>query len=137
MGLEVAKSVAAGIAVGLALLQGLAMLQVQGKGPALFPFEKQVLRRWHRRGGVAALGLMTAVAAACVLGEGIYAYPFRVWVHAVAGTLAILVLLVKVVFTHRTRRLVRYNGLLGRAAGLLILIAFLASVAGYYLSSRF
>jgi len=132
MSLETAKSVATTVILVLALLQGLEMAQIKGGG-RLLPFEKATLRRFHRRGGVTALVLMTGVAATCIIERRHYTYSLRVWTHAVAGSLGVLILLTKVVITHRARRFLRINEILGRAVGLLILVTFLASVVGYYL----
>jgi len=86
----------------------------------------------HRWGGIAALILTLAVAVACVLGESYGLYSPRVKAHTAMGVLAILVLLLKVVITHRFRRYLRHNTALGIAAGLLILGTFIASVLWYF-----
>jgi hypothetical protein len=130
--LETIKSVATAAVLALALLQGLEMAQIKG-WVRLLPFGKAALRRFHRRGGVAALILTAAVATTCIIGEGYSIYSLRVWVHAVAGSLAIWGMVTKVIITHRARRLLRVNETLGGLIGLLILTTFLASVVWYYL----
>lgn len=132
MNLETVKSIATTIVLLLAFLQALGMAQVQGAF-RLLPIEKQTLRRLHRGGGITVLLLMALVAAACVFGEGPRLHPLRVGVHAAAGSLAMAVLLAKIVITHRARRLLRFNKALGGVAGTLILVAFIASVVWYYL----
>ncbi len=133
MSLEALKSVLAGLVLILALFQGLEMAQIRGKIPTLFPAKRQTLRRWHRGGGVLALTLLIVIGLLCIFGEGTHLYSSRLWLHAIAGSLAILALLVKVVITYGARRLLRVNDVLGGLVGLLVLIAFLASVVGYYL----
>lgn len=132
MTLEMVKSAIATIILLLAIAQALEMTQVLGY-VRLVPVEKRTLRRMHRRGGIAALILMSVVAAICVLEEGIYFRPLRVGIHAIAGPLAMVVLLTKIVISHRARRLLRFSKILGGLAGALILITFVASVVGYYL----
>ncbi|MCX7682565.1 MAG: DUF6529 family protein [Anaerolineae bacterium] len=132
MNLETMKSIATTVVLLLALLQVLEMAQVQGS-LRLLPVEKQRLRWLHRGGGIVALLLMFLIAAACVFGEGLRFYPLRVGIHAVAGSLAIAVLLTKVVITRRARHLLRFNKALGGIAGVLILVTFAAGVVWYYL----
>lgn len=131
MSLEMLKSVMTTIVLALALAQALGMAQVRGY-VRLLRVEKKRLRRLHRWGGVAVLVLTLAVAVICVFGEGYTPYSLRVQAHAVMGVLAILVLLLKVVITHRFRRYLRYNTALGTAAGLLILGTFIASALWYF-----
>ena len=131
MSLEMLKSVMTTIILALALMQALGMAQVRGY-VRLLRVEKKRLRRLHRWGGVAVLVLTLAVAVICVFGEGYTPYSLRVQAHAVMGVLAILVLLLKVVITHRFRRYLRYNTALGTAAGLLILGTFIASALWYF-----
>jgi hypothetical protein len=86
----------------------------------------------HRWGGIAVLVLILAVAVICVFGERYAYYSLRVKAHAVMGVLAILVLLLKVAITHRSRRHLRFALALGAAAGLLILGTFMASALWYF-----
>jgi hypothetical protein len=130
MSLEMLKSIVTTVILALALGQALGMAQVRGY-VRLLPLAKKRLRMLHRRGGIAALVLTLAVAVTCVAGFGYELYSPRVKAHAVMGALAILVLLLKVVITHRFRRYLRYNTALGAAAGLLILGAFTASALWY------
>jgi hypothetical protein len=127
------KSVVTTVVLALALVQALGMGQVRGY-VRLLPFERKRLRQWHRWGGIAGLVLTCVVAVMCVSGiGGRYAsYSARVLAHLHMGTLAILVLLVKVVITNRFRRYLRYNTALGIAAGLLILGTFVTSALWYF-----
>lgn len=132
MNYEMMKSIAATLVLLLALLQVVWMAQVQGF-LRLLPVEKRTLRQLHRGGGIAVLLLMVLIALACVFGEGLYFRPLRVGIHAVAGSLAIAILVAKVAITRRARHLLRFNKALGAVAGILIMVAFIASVVLYYL----
>jgi hypothetical protein len=134
MSLEMFKSVVTTVVLALALGQALGMAQVRGY-VRLLPVDKKRLRQWHRWGGIAVLVLTVAVAVICVLGiGGRYAYySLRVQAHAVMGTLAILVLLLKVAIAHRFRRYLRFTLVLGTAAGLLMLGTFAARALWYFI----
>jgi ribose/xylose/arabinose/galactoside ABC-type transport system permease subunit len=131
MSLEMLKAIATTVALVLALVQALGMAQVRGY-VRLLPFEKKRLRQWHRWGGIATLVLALAVAVTCVCGLGYGLYSTRLQAHAVMGALAILVLLLKVAITNRSRRYLRFNLALGAAAGLLVLGTFIASALWYF-----
>ncbi len=131
MSLEMLKSIVTTVILALALVQALGMAQVRGY-VRLLSIEKKRLRMLHRWGGIAVLVLTLAVAVTCVVGFGYELYSPRVKAHAVMGVLAILVLLLKVVITHRLRRYLRYNTALGATAGLLILGTFMASALWYF-----
>lgn len=126
MSLLMMKSVLTTILLLVAIAQALGMAQVRGYVQFL-PVERKRLRQRHRGGGIGALILALAVAAMCVFGERYAYYPPRVLAHVVMGTLAIVVLLLKVLITHRWRRQLRHNTALGAIAGLLILGTFAAS----------
>ncbi len=130
MSMEMVKSVVTSIILALALVQALGVAQVRGY-VRLLPVEKKRLVQWHRLGGVATLLLALVVAAMCVFGERYAYYSPRVQAHAVMGVVAILVLLLKVAITHRSRRHLRFALALGAAAGLLILGTFMASALWY------
>jgi hypothetical protein len=133
MSLGMFKSIVTTVVLALALGQALGMGQVRGY-VRLLPLEKKRLRQWHRWGGVAVLVLTCAVAVICVFGIGgryVYYSP-RVLAHLHMGTLAIVVLLLKVVIAHRFRRYLRFTLALGAAAGLLILGTFVASALWYF-----
>lgn len=132
MSLQMLKSIVTTVILVLALMQALGMAQVRGY-VHLLPLSRRQLRRLHRWGGIAALILTLAVAVACVLGESCGLYSPRVKAHTAMGVLAILVLLLKVVITHRFRRYLRHNTALGIAAGLLILGTFAASALWYFI----
>ena len=88
----------------------------------------------HRWGGRATLVLTLAVAVICVFGiGGRYAsYSPRVLDYLHMGSLAIVVLLLKVVIANLFRRYLRFTLALGAAAGLLILGTFAASALWYF-----
>jgi hypothetical protein len=127
------KSVMTTVILALALVQALWMAQVRGY-VRLLPFAKKRLRRWHRWGGIAVLVLTLTVAVMCVfaIGGRYASYSPRVLAHLHMGTLAIMVLLLKVVITNRFRRYLRFTLALGAAAGLLILGTFVASALWYF-----
>jgi hypothetical protein len=131
MSLEMLKSMVTTMILALALMQALGMAQVRGY-MRLLPVEKGRLRLWHRWGGIIALALTLAVAVTCVFGFGYELYSFRVQAHAVMGSLAALVLLLKVAITNQFRRYLRFALALGTAAGLLILGTFVASALWYF-----
>lgn len=102
----------------------------------LLPFDKRVLRQFHRWGGIATLVLMLVVAVICVVGEGFVLYTLRVWVHAVLGILSLLILAAKVTITHCFRHYLRFNTGLGIAGEVLILGTFAASALWYFATGR-
>jgi hypothetical protein len=117
--------------MALALFQALEMAQIRGY-VRLLPFDRGVLRRLHRGGGIATLALLLVVAVVCVFGEGYVLYNLRVCTHATLGVLSLLVLAVKVAITHRFRGYLRFNTGLGITAGVLILGTFAASALWYF-----
>ncbi len=131
MSLEMIKSIVTTVAVVLALVQVLEMAQIRGY-VRLFPFDKRVLRQFHRRGGITILVLVLVVAMICVVGEGFVLYTLRVRAHAVLGVLSLLILAAKVTITHRFRHFLRFNTGLGIAGGVLILGTFAASALWYF-----
>lgn len=135
MSLEMIKSIVTTVAVVLALVQVVEMTQIRGY-VRLLPFDKRVLRQFHRGGGIATLVLVLVVAVICVGGEGVVLYTLRVWVHAVLGVLSLLVLAAKVTITHRFRHYLRFNTGLGIAGGVLILGTFAASALWYFATGR-
>ena len=132
MSLEMLKSVMTTVVLALAVVQALGGAQVRGY-VRLLPFDRRQLRRWHRWGGIAGLVLTLTVAVICMFGiGGNVSYSLRAQAHVAMGTLAILVLLLKVAITHRFRRYMRFTLALGAAAGLLILGTFVTSALWYF-----
>jgi hypothetical protein len=125
------KSIATTVGVALALLQALEMAQIRGY-VRLLPFDRRVLRQFHRWGGITKLALLLVVAVVCVFGEGYVLYNLRVCTHAALGVLSLLILAVKVAITHRFRRYLRLNTGLGITAGMLILGTSAASTLWYF-----
>jgi hypothetical protein len=131
MSLEMVKSIMTSVVVVLALVQALEMAQIRGY-VRLLPFDKRVLRKLHRRGGIATLVLMLVVAVICLVGEGYALYTLRVCTHVVLGVLSLLILAAKVTITHRFRHYLRFNTGLGVAVGVSILGTFASSALWYF-----
>jgi hypothetical protein len=132
MSLEMLKSVVTTVVLALAVGQALGGAQVRGY-VRLLPFERRQLRRWHRWGGIVVLVLTLVVALICMFGiGGNVSYSLRVQAHVAMGSLATLVLLVKVAISHRFRRYMRSTLALGIAAGFLILGTFVTSALWYF-----
>ena len=138
MPLELVKTLLAAAAVLLALFQGLVMLQVRGKFK-LFPAKAKTLIVVHRWVGRATLALVTLIGLLClyvVFGLGYPIGSAHVISHAVLGTSAGLVLVVKVAIANRRRAYLRHALRLGVAAGVLLAGAFGASGLVYLVSLR-
>jgi hypothetical protein len=131
MSLLMLKSILTTVIVVLALGQGIIGLRTTGRLRRL-PAPVKTLRVWHRLVGDAALLLTLSVAFICVTHLSYSAYSLRVPLHAALGTLAAVILLVKVVVARRSRRYLRYARFLGSMAGLSLLGCFLASALWYF-----
>ncbi|MGQ9665880.1 MAG: DUF6529 family protein [Anaerolineae bacterium] len=131
MTVQMIKSILTTVVLAIAWAQAAEMAQLKGYLRVL-PLDKRILRNLHRMGGVAALFLMLAVTALCVVTQGVYLRPARVALHVVLGTAGILVLITKAIITNRFRRHLSLNNGLGAAAGLLILGTFVLSALWYF-----
>lgn len=131
MSVLMAKSILTTVVLLMAIAQVASMPQVAGS-LKLLPFPRQRLRAWHRRGGDATLILTIAVAIICVIHAPFRIYPLRVPLHAALGTLAAVVMLLKVITARHFRGYLRYAGVLGASAGLSILGCFAASALWYF-----
>lgn len=108
MSLEMSKSMVTTTAVILTLVQALEMMQIRGY-IYLLPFDKQVLRQFHRVGGISTLVLILITAVICIIGEGYVRYTLRARVNVVLGVLSLLFLTMKVTITHRLRHYLWFN----------------------------
>ena len=116
----------------LALLQFLSQAVVRGwiKGG-----NKKLMASLHRPGGIVTYILVLVVLGLCLYvmfgpdgGGLVMLAPMRVILHAVFGSLLLLVLTAKAIISNFARKQLRVNGPLGIAAGVLTLGLFLASV---------
>ena len=124
------KPILTTVLLGLALAQELGQALMRGwlRFIRIPRHRLKQFRLLHRGGGIAATLLTLAI-----LGMGLYAAlaqgyrPFsaRGTAHIVVGSLAVVVLLTKVVITHRLRRYLRLTTALGVVALLSILAVFL------------
>jgi hypothetical protein len=90
------------------------------------------LRLWHRLGGDAALLLTLSIAFICLTYLPYSAYSLRVPVHAALGTMAAVIMLVKVLIARRFRLYLRWATVLGGVAGFSALGCFTASALWYF-----
>lgn len=126
-----AKSILTTVVLLMATAQAASMSQSIG-ALKLPPLPRQRLRVWHRRAGDATLVLTIAIAVICVIHAPFRIYPLRVPLHSALGTLAAVVMLLKVIIARRFRGYLRYASVLGAAAGLSILGCFAASALWYF-----
>jgi hypothetical protein len=135
MTLEMTKSILATVVLVLVLAQAVSMAQIRGYLKLkLIPLPAKSLRIWHRWEGDATLLLTLFVALICLTHEHFSFYSWRVPLHAALGSLAALVMLLKVFIARRFRRYLRYHTLMGPIAGLAVLGTFIASALWYFWS---
>ncbi len=128
------KSVLTTLVLLLAVFQVWTQLQLRGKMPNVLPFSKRTLRALHKWGGDLALLSVIGIALICIHTQGWQAYDVRGTAHIVAGTLAGLVLLLKVLIARLRGRWIGKLGLgLGAAAGLSIAAVWSLSALWYFL----
>ena len=129
MPLELLKTLLAAVAVLLALFQVLVMAQVRGK-LSIFPAKPRELIRVHKQLGRATLALVTLIGLLClyvVFGLGYPTTSPHVQAHALLGTAAGLVLVLKVFVANRRRAYLRHAMAHGITAATLLALAFGAS----------
>jgi hypothetical protein len=131
MSLEMMKSILATLALALAIAQAIAGLRLRGHLKSL-ALPVRYLRPWHRWGGDATLLLTVLVALLCVTHFTFSTYALRVPLHVILGTLAIVIMLAKVIIARRFRTYLRRTLILGTIAGLSLLGAFTASALWYF-----
>ncbi|MCJ7619402.1 MAG: DUF6529 family protein [Anaerolineae bacterium] len=131
MSLLMLKSVLATVVLILALGQAVSGLRLRGRFKRL-PLPVGTLRIWHRLSGDAALLLTLSIAFICVTHLPYSAYSLRVPLHAALGTLAAVVMLVKVFIARRFRTYLRRVTVLGGVVGFSILGCFAASALWYF-----
>jgi hypothetical protein len=131
MSVLMAKPILTTVVLLMAIAQAASVPRVRGS-PQLPPRSHQRLRTWHRRGGDATLILTVAIAAICVIHAPFRTYPLRVPLHAALGTLAALVMILKVIIARRFRTQLRSVLVLGAIAGFSVLGTFIASALWYF-----
>jgi hypothetical protein len=132
MSLLMVKSILATVVLGLAIAQALMGLWLRGYLKSS-PLPLRRLRSWHRWNGDATLILTVTVAAICVTNLGFNLYSPRVTLHTALGTLAALIMLLKVIIARRFRIYLRHTLILGTLAGFSVLGTFVASALWYFL----
>jgi hypothetical protein len=126
------KSILTTVVLLLAIVQALVGLRLRGylKSP---PLPVRRLRGWHRWSGDVTLVLIAVVAGMCVSNFGFDLDSPRDRLHAALGTLAALVMVLKVIIARRFRSQLRYQLIPGVIAGFSVLGTFVASALWYFL----
>lgn len=127
------KSILTTVVLLLAVVQAVVGLRLRGYLKFL-PLPIRRLRGWHRWSGDVTLVLIAIVAAMCVIALGFGLYTPRERLHAAFGTLAGLVMVLKVIIARRFRSHLRYELILGAMAGFSVLGTFIASALWYFWS---
>ena len=133
MSLQMGKSILTTMVLILAIAQTLMGLRLRGYLKSL-PLAPRRLRGWHRWNGDATLLLTFTVATICITSYGFRLYLPRFTLHAALGTLAALVMVLKVIIARRFRAYLRYTLVLGAIAGFSVLGTFVASALWYFRS---
>ena len=131
MSLLMLKSILTTVVVLLALCQAVSGLRMTGRLKR-FPASIKKLRFGHRLGGDATLLLTLGIALICVTHLPFSTYSLRVPLHAALGTLAAVVLILKVIIARRFRRYLRHARIIGYVAGFSLLGCFWASALWYF-----
>ena len=131
MPLLMVKSILTTVVLGLSIAQAISMPQLRGSW-RLLPLPPRRLRTWHRWGGDATLILTLTIAVICIIHAPFRTYPLRVPLHAAMGTLAAVVMFLKVVIARRFRRYLKHVWILGAVAGVCVLGTFAASALWYF-----
>jgi hypothetical protein len=131
MSLLMVKSILTTVVLLLAIVQALVGLRLRGYLKFL-PLPIRRLRGWHRWNGDVTLVLIAIVAGMCVSSLGFGLYSPRERLHAALGTLAALVMILKVIIARRFRTQLRHELILGAIAGFSVLGTFIASALWYF-----
>lgn len=131
MSLVMLKSVLATVVLILALGQAVSGLRLRGRFKRL-PVPVGTVRIWHRLSGDVALLLTVGIAFICITHLPYGAYSLRVPLHAALGTLAAIVMLVKVLIARRFRTYLKRMTVLGAVVGFSMLGCFTASALWYF-----
>jgi len=131
MSLLLLKSILTTLVLLLAMGQAISGLRLRGRLRWL-AIPPRALRLWHRLVGDVTLLLTLIVAIICVTHLPFSTYSLRVPLHAVLGTLAAVVLFLKVVVARRFRTFLRHSSAFGGLAGFSLLGCFAASALWYF-----
>ena len=124
------KAFLAAIAVILAVLQVLLMLQLYGK-IRIFPGSPATLASWHRREGDLLLLIFVGIAYHCITRAQIDPSSSRVFYHAIFGSFLLAVIFFKVLVVRWLPKVMSHVAWIGSALFLLVSGTVLTS-AGYY-----
>ena len=124
------KASLAAIALILAVMQVLLMLQLYGK-IRIFPGSPETLAWWHRREGDLLLLIFVAIAYHCVTRAAIDPLSSRVVSHAIFGSILLTIIFFKVIVVRWVPGLMSYIAWIGSALFIVATGTVLTS-AGYY-----
>jgi len=125
------KSILATVVLLMAILQGLSMLQVQGR-IHLVEASGKSLRLFHKVEGDVALLLVFLTAYLCVSRFAVEPRDLRVILHALLGASGVVLILAKFALGRFMRRYLKYSFPLGTVLFLSILGIFLTSAPWYF-----
>jgi len=114
MDLIAIKVTAASLAIVLVILQGLIMLQLYGK-MRIFGLRTETLAAWHRRQGDVLFVLFLLVAYQCVTKASVDWEDWRPAAHAIFASLAILLVVVKLLMVQVFPRAMKFVTAVGIA----------------------
>lgn len=123
MDLIAIKVTAASVAMVLVILQGLIMLQLYGKA-RIFRLSTERLAAWHRRQGDVLLVLFLLVASQCVTKASVDWGDWRPVSHAVFASLAIVLVVGKLLMVRVFPRAMRFV----TVAGTLLLVSAMGAI---------
>jgi hypothetical protein len=107
MDLIAIKVTAASVAMVLAILQALIMVQLYGKA-RIFPLPAETLALWHRRQGDVILVVFLFVAYQCVTKASVDWDDWRPVAHAVCASMAIVLVLGKLLMVQMFPRAMKF-----------------------------
>lgn len=128
------KAVLTTVLFSLALLQATEQAVLRGK--VRLRIDKNVVAALHRFGGIAALEIAQVVLGLCLyatFGLGYLLGTERLVAHAVLGGMAVAILLLKVLVSNASPRLMRWQAVLGMLAFFTILGVFLTGALPHFL----
>lgn len=125
------KSILTTVILLMAILQGLSMLQIQGR-IRLVGVSGQRLRLFHKVEGDAILLLLFLTAYLCVSRFSVNPQDPRVVLHALFGLSAVVTILLKFALARFFRSYLKYASYIGAVLFLSLLGIFLTSALWYF-----